>query len=81
MATYDGAGGMGSGDTIILFGGCNLKSYCEGSVIYEICLNEVEVAHHYEETEKKLTHLTAGLESQSPSPKLQRGKTIVVPLK
>lgn len=64
LVTYDGAGGTGSGDTMILFGGCNLKSYCEGSVLYEITLNEIDVAHHYEETEQKIQML-AGAQRES----------------
>jgi hypothetical protein len=34
LVSADAAGGIGSGDTIMMFGGLNTKNYCEGCVIH-----------------------------------------------
>ena len=39
---------------MLLFGGVNLKSYCEGSTIFEFILDEQTIAWNYEETEGKM---------------------------
>jgi hypothetical protein len=42
---------------MLLFGGVNLKSYCEGSAIYEFTLDNKQCAALYEETEAKVKHI------------------------
>jgi len=32
--------GIGEGDSLILFGGCNLKSFCEGSALFEFTFDD-----------------------------------------
>jgi len=46
--------GAGAGDALFLFGGCNLKSYCEGSAIFEFVFSDQAAAQTLEENEREL---------------------------
>lgn len=45
----DSSGGVGSGSRILLLGGMNSKSYCEGSTVYEWCFDEKLLALSYDD--------------------------------
>ena len=42
---------------MILFGGVNLKSYCEGSTLYEFSLDDKNCAFAFEDAEIKLKNI------------------------
>ena len=54
FVTADHAGGHGSGDTILLFGGINAKNYCEGCVMYEFVLDPKQIASQFDDSSQKL---------------------------
>lgn len=55
----DNTGGWGSGDSLMLFGGVNLKSYCEGSTLFEFCIDDRQIATAVEECETKVKTIIA----------------------
>jgi hypothetical protein len=50
----ESSGGVGSGTRILLLGGMNSKSYCEGSTVYEWCFDERMLANSYDDGETKI---------------------------
>lgn len=44
---------------MLLFGGVNLKSYCEGSILYEFCIDDKQCAYNFEDTEAKIKGILA----------------------
>jgi hypothetical protein len=47
-------GGVGSGDTIMMFGGLNTKNYCEGCVFHEFVFDQRTIAQTYDESATKI---------------------------
>jgi hypothetical protein len=54
MVTADYSSGLGSGSSMMLFGGVNLKSFCEGSALFEFSLDEKQIAQNFEDTTKAI---------------------------
>ena len=50
----DTSGGVGSGTRILLLGGMNCKSYCEGSTVYEWCFDEKLLALSYDDGDQRM---------------------------
>ena len=50
----DTTGGVGSGSRILLLGGMNSKSYCEGSTLYEWCFDPKVIANSYDDGEQRI---------------------------
>ncbi len=54
LVSADVAGGIGSGDTIMMFGGLNTKNYCEGCVIHQFILDPKAIALSYDDSALKV---------------------------
>ena len=50
----DSTGGVGSASRILVLGGMNSKSYCEGSTVYEWCFDEKLLAVSYDDSDQKM---------------------------
>ena len=54
LVSADVTGGIGSGDTIMMFGGLNTKNYCEGCVIHQFVLDPKSIALSYDDSALKV---------------------------
>lgn len=54
MVSADVSGGIGSGDTIMMFGGLNSKNYCEGCVIHQFIFDPKAIAQSYDDSALKV---------------------------
>jgi hypothetical protein len=54
VARDESSNGIGSGSRILLLGGMNSKSYCEGSTVYEWCFDEKLLAQSYDDSDAKM---------------------------
>jgi hypothetical protein len=50
----DSSGGVGSGSRILVLGGMNSKSYCEGSTVYEWCFDERLLANAFDDCDQRM---------------------------
>jgi hypothetical protein len=69
--------GQGAGDSLFLFGGCNLKSYCEGSSIFEFVFSDQAAAQAYEENERVINQALSKQRDSVEGPRLVRNETIM----
>ena len=76
LVARENACGLGSADALFLFGGCNLKSYCEGSSIFEFVFSDQAAALAAEENDRAI-NLALARQQRETSPRLVRNETIM----
>jgi hypothetical protein len=59
LVSADATGGIGSGDTLMMFGGLNTKNYCEGCVIHQFILDPKSIAQSYDDSALKVKSIMA----------------------
>jgi hypothetical protein len=66
LVSADFAGGIGSGDTIMMFGGLNTKNYCEGCVIHQFILDPKSIAQSYDDSALKVKSIMSKAKETVP---------------
>lgn len=57
--------GIGSGDTIMMFGGLNTKNYCEGCVIHKFIFDPKAIANSYDDSSLKVKGIMSKVAKES----------------
>jgi len=76
LVTADYSGGQGSGTSMMLFGGVNLKSFCEGSSLFEFCLDDKLCASAFEDTSRVIKQILSKPKDSKLSQMIAEGKPI-----